>query len=77
MNSFGPNFLEEAASWIWPADSRKIGLKLASAPQRIQAFSFHDSNKIKAIAGSNKYFLTISRQQFTSDEGGEPNEWLH
>jgi hypothetical protein len=77
MNSFGLSFLEEAAGRKWPADSRKIGLKLASAPQRIQAFSDRDGNKIKVIEGSGKYFLTISNQHFGTNKRCEPNEWLH
>ena len=72
MNSFGPNFLEEAASRDWPAASAKIELKLASGPQGIQAFSFHDSNKIKAIAVSDKYFLTISNEHFGLNDCCEP-----
>ena len=77
MNSFELNFLEEAASRIWQADSRKIRLKLALAAQGIQAFSFRDSNKINAIAAADKYFLTIPSQQFGTDERCEPNEWPH
>lgn len=77
MNSFGLNFLEEAASRVWRADSRKIGLKLASAPQRIQAFSDRDGNKIKVIDGFGKYFLTIPNQHFGTNKRCEPNEWLY
>ena len=77
MNSLQPCLFEEAANRIWPTALVKIGPKPASALQGIQAISFRNSNKIKAIAGSNKNFLTISSQEFGSDEGGDPNEWLH
>lgn len=76
MNSFGTCFFEETASRVWPTASTKIGPKLASAPRGIQAFLFHDDNKIKAIADVDKYFLTISNQQFGTNEYGEPGEWL-
>ena len=77
MNSFGLNFLEEAASRAGRADSRTIGLKLASALQRIQAFSVRDGNKIKVIDAFGKYFLTISNQHFGTNKRCGPNEWLH
>jgi hypothetical protein len=77
MNSFGLGFLEEAASRDWPAGSAKMKLKLASGLQGIQAFSFRDVNKIKAIAAADKYLLTISAQHSGSDDCCGPNIWLH
>jgi len=72
MNSFRLNFLEEAASRVWPAASAKIELKLASGSQGIQPFSFRDGNKFKAIAVTDKYFLTISNEHFGLNDCCEP-----
>lgn len=77
MNSFELNFLEEAASRVWPAASPKIGLKPASVPQGNQAIPFREDNKIKAIAATDKYFLTNFAEQFGTDERYEPKAWLH
>ena len=72
MNSFRLNFVEETASRVWTAASAKIELKLASGSQGIQAFSLRDGNKFKAIAASNKYFLTISNENFGPNDCCEP-----
>ena len=76
MNSYEPGFLGEAAGRIRTADSRNIDFKSASAPRAIQGFSFGDDNKIKTIGTPDKYFLTISSQQFGIDGRCEPTEWL-
>jgi len=44
----------------------------APVPRRIQAFSFRNSNKIKAISARDKHFLTIFHEQFSADECCEP-----